>query len=305
MNMENKINIAELLKDCPSGMELDSPMFEGLEFKHINKDGGTYPIVCCVKTSCGDYNYYIFTKYGCFSQEPYSKCVIFPKGKTTWEGFQRPFKDGDIIYNRLQRRICIYHYREDETPCIGYFRYNEYNKTFEILNDDICIAKQDYRFATEEEKEKLFKAIQDNGYKWNVETKTLEKLINPKFKVGDVVQYLDGYKVRIIKVSEDNRLYTYETLFDKRIGSSTFSGQDELELVQNRFDISTLKPFESRVLVRRDSTCHWIPEIFGFFGDNYFYVLGGCTYKQCIPYEGNEHLLGSKNDCDEFYKSWE
>ncbi len=26
------INIAELLKDCPRGMELDSPLFEGLEF---------------------------------------------------------------------------------------------------------------------------------------------------------------------------------------------------------------------------------------------------------------------------------
>ena len=33
--------------------------------------------------------------------------------------------------------------------------------------------------ATEEEKQKLFKAIKDNGYKWNSETKTLEKLIEP------------------------------------------------------------------------------------------------------------------------------
>lgn len=24
----------------------------------------------------------------------------------------------------------------------------------------------------------------------------------------------------------------------------------------------------------------------------------------CIPYEGNEHLLGTKEDCDEFYKNW-
>ena len=37
------------------------------------------------------------------------------------------------------------------------------------------------RFATEEEKQKLFKAIKDNGYKWNAETKTLEKLVKPKF----------------------------------------------------------------------------------------------------------------------------
>lgn len=32
------------------------------------------------------------------------------------------------------------------------------------------------RFATEEEKQKLFDAIKVNGYKWNAETKTLEKI---------------------------------------------------------------------------------------------------------------------------------
>ena len=28
-------------------------------------------------------------------------------------------------------------------------------------------------------------------------------------------------------------------------------------------------------------------------------------WKQCIPYEGNEHLLGTTDDCDDFYKNWE
>ena len=44
-----------------------------------------------------------------------------------------------------------------------------------ILYFDIDSTKP----ATEEEKQKLFKAIKDNGYKWNSETKTLEKLIEP------------------------------------------------------------------------------------------------------------------------------
>ena len=30
-----KINIAELLRDCPTGMELDCTLFEGLEFDGI------------------------------------------------------------------------------------------------------------------------------------------------------------------------------------------------------------------------------------------------------------------------------
>lgn len=306
MNMENKINIEELLKDCPSGMELDSPMFEGLEFKHINKDGGTYPIVCRVKTSCGDYNYYIFTKYGCFSQEPYSKCVIFPKGKTTWEGFQRPFKDGDIAVSESGNWICIVKSHIDCYEAHNIYKvYIAFDNRRRHINSFTDTQLKLSRFATEEEKEELFQVLKDNGYRWNAETKTLEKLVGPKFKVGDVVQYLDGYKVRITKVNTNDDLYENKSLISKGVGYIPFSKQDCWELVQNRFDISTLKPFESRVLVRRDSTCHWIPAIFGFFGDNYFYVLGGCTYKQCIPYEGNEHLLGSKNNCDEFYKSWE
>ena len=33
----------------------------------------------------------------------------------------------------------------------------------------------------EEEKQRLFDAIKERGYKWNAETKTLEKLVEPKF----------------------------------------------------------------------------------------------------------------------------
>lgn len=33
-------------------------------------------------------------------------------------------------------------------------------------------------------------------------------------------------------------------------------------------------------------------------------TLGGTVYKQCIPYEGNEHLTGLVEDCDNYYKTW-
>ena len=36
-----------------------------------------------------------------------------------------------------------------------------------------------------------------------------------------------------------------------------------------------------------------------------FYAVGGCVFEQCIPYEGNEHLRGTTNDCDDYYKTWE
>ena len=33
-------------------------------------------------------------------------------------------------------------------------------------------------------------------------------------------------------------------------------------------------------------------------------MLGGSYYYQCIPYKGNEYLLGTTDDCDEYFKIW-
>lgn len=185
------------------------------------------------------------------------------------------FKDGDIIYNRVQKRICICHYRKDEKLCVSHCRYNVYHKKFELLDTDLVFVKQDYRLATDEEKQILFDAIKKNGYKWNDKTKTLEKLIVPKFKI-DVKE------------------------------------QDDYELVLNKFDISTLIPYESKVLIRNTKSGHWQPAFWGAYiidhsdglqHHDYLTTKGFTHY--CIPYEGNEHLIGTTDDCDEYYKTWE
>ena len=68
-----------------------------------------------------------------------------------------------------------------------------------------------------------------------------------------------------------------------------------------------LKPFENRVLIRDDSYGLWRPSIWGFYDQehNFPYVTLAGRYRQCIPYDGNEHLLGTTDDCDEYYKTWE
>lgn len=78
-----KINIAELLKDCPKGMELDCAMWDEVVFESI--EPGDYPIKVRIK---GDEDITTdFTEFGEWNYLKNSKCVIFPKGKTTWEGF--------------------------------------------------------------------------------------------------------------------------------------------------------------------------------------------------------------------------
>lgn len=241
--MENKINIAELLKDCPKGMELNCTMFDNVTLGSI-MDGNCYPIQ--IQTPEGNM---LLSKYGCMSLSTHSKCVIFPKGKTTWEGFQRPFKDGEIVAydNNLREHLQIFIFKDNKE--------NDTLSTCYLMldGDELDLEEGMYyvtRLATEEEKEKLFQAIKDNGYHWNDETKTLEKLGKEKF------------------------------------------------------DITTLKPFESMVLVRTTNEDIWRPAIYGFSVPNKYYIVGGIYWGQCIPYEGNEYLLGTTDDCDEFYKNW-
>lgn len=308
--MENKINIVELLKDCPSGMELDCTMYENVYFDKIYDEYCLYQIGCYTIND-GVRNSINFTKYGEFNTMRIAKCVIFPKGKTTWGGFVPPckFKDGDIVYtcnDDKDEYIFIFESITENTHVNSYLHIKD---GYDLRISKVWLTNCDdkyLRLATKEEKEKLFKAIKDNGYRWNPETKTLEKLIEPKFKVGDVIQDIDTYKVKITEVNIEDECYGYESMIAKGIGSISFNEQDNWELVPSKFDINTLKPFESKVLVRDYDDRMWNPAFWGKYLEDskYSYLTSGGCYKQCIPYEGNEYLLGTNNDCDNFYKTW-
>lgn len=178
----NKINIAELLRNCPKGMELDCTVFENLTFEEIDEVNSR--ILCNIQGNNGKLGI-SFNKFGCYSELNQAKCVIFPKGKTTWEGFHRPFKDGDIVF--YSNAIAIFKEWSDETLFRTYVIKYLYDDSI-IIKDAPLFGKgvrKEIRFATEEEKQKLFDAIKANGYKWNPETNTLEKL--SKFQDGDIL----------------------------------------------------------------------------------------------------------------------
>lgn len=299
--MENKINIAELLKDCPQGMELDCLIFEDVTLYGIDTaTENEYPIRIVTN------GYFLdLTKYGTYSNIAEAKCVIFPKGKTTWEGFQRPFKDGDIVITKTINNFIFYSIYKGvkNREVLTYADYTPDDNELINVNHTLCYSCEiiEQRFATEEEKQKLFNAIKANGYKWNPETKTFEKLIDPKFKVGDKIEKC-GYRFTIVEIKDNY----YLTKCGNKI---PIDNQDDFSLVPNKFDITTLKPFD-KVLVREKNTEEWRGHFFSHYDSNSDrpYVCIGVEgineYKQCIPYEGNEHLLGTTNDCDEYYKTW-
>ena len=183
-----KINVAELLKDCPKGMELDCAIWDNCTFEGI-EDVGYINIL--VKTPNGLVK---LSKEGyLYHNHSGSKCVIFPKGKTTWEGFVPPckFKDGDVVYIKTKgynHNEFIIIFKEIKNNHIHKHACFAYQVLYTCKNA-VChlVDVEIMRLATEEEKAKLFQAIKDNGYHWNTETKTLEKLIESKKDIDDKV----------------------------------------------------------------------------------------------------------------------
>lgn len=61
----------------------------------------------------------------------------------------------------------------------------------------------------------------------------------------------------------------------------------------------TFKPFD-KVLVRDCNGDAWMPALFAYINNsdnvNQFCMINGEYWKQCILYEGNEHLLGTTKD---------
>ena len=78
----------------------------------------------------------------------------------------------------------------------------------------------------------------------------------------------------------------------------------ELELPKPHYDISNFKPFD-KVLVRDRDESKWGNTYFGFYDEEQKVFVCDCyEWEQCIPFEGNEHLLGTTDMCDEQYINW-
>ena len=91
--MENKINIAEILKDCPEGMKLYSPLFGEVTLGKSGSDN----ISIFSKNDDGDIIFNTFAENGLFySGYSQSQCLLFPSSEMRdWTKF---FKRGDVVW---------------------------------------------------------------------------------------------------------------------------------------------------------------------------------------------------------------
>lgn len=234
-------------------------------------------------------------------------------------------KDGDVLAlswledKNLWEKIIIFKKYHSEgikglysIPCV-----EGYGKTFK--NGKMAFTDEEVPYysktwtcnlhpATKEQRGLLFQKIKETGYKWNTETNTFEKLVEPKFKAGDkIVNSLAEYMVApgtqgiISEITDDKYIFTD--------GSYIFiSNQDSWELVPDKkpkFDPKTLKPFDK--VIARLYQGLWCCELFSFIEESTNLVkCCGAYYTHCVPYnDETKHLVGTTTEAPEYYRYWE
>ena len=227
-------------------------------------------------------------------------------------------KDGDFLCCK-SGWMCIFKSLNNYTNTFSSYCFMDSNKCFfnsggecHTLDKEFINAYNgEIHPATKEQYDILFQKIKEAGYKWNDETKTLEKLIKPKFKIGDKIRHKDTNKDDVYEISN---------IYDGSYGIVDFNWmiymkyQDQYELVPNKFDPKILKPFD-KVLVKNDDDITWVAALFSHIiefhdevtGNDYLEsVTSYCTSSFCIPYNDHtKHLVGTEDEAPEFYKYWE
>ncbi len=122
----------------------------------------------------------------------------------------------------------------------------------------------------------------------------------------------DGKEVRIVCFNARHNNYPIIGLIDEGDYESaeSFSKNGSYSIEDGELDCdlflkvpdykNEFKPFD-RVLVRDYENKNWMPRFFEKYSnskDYHFRCMNGSSWKYCIPYEGNEHLLGTSNDPD-------
>ena len=173
--MEENINIAKILENAPKGLKLYSSLCGECQYDRLVESLGGYDIY--VTTLEDDYTY-------CFNQDGIymdgGECLLFPsKEYRSWDNWQKIlFKKGDIVSAQsvvnYKKNVYLYGgYDKDKNEFIGYMNDGH----LDYLNLNQCI------YATPEEKEKFFKELEDNGYRWDENKEQLAeiKCSNPEY----------------------------------------------------------------------------------------------------------------------------
>lgn len=318
--MEAKINIVEILKDKPQGTKLYSSACGKCNLEEV--DDKSFKI--------SFYN----SKFGFMNGgEGYldkngklyddGECVVFPsKEMRDWEKFS--WKKGDILVSKDNVHIIFEKFEDDTyTRFKGkHYLWKEFNVE-DYNKEETKMLTSVFEKAADDVAQTYIKTIEERlGGKLNLETLEIKKQL--EFKDGDIVVY--GKSVAIcrriykhtlsfyvslnemvgllfadeVESSEEYRFATDEDkqqLFDALAKEGKAWDAEKKQIVDIKKE-HQFKPFE-KVLVRDSYNDMWRASFFSHIKeDDGRYVTTGLTWKFCIPYIGNESLVGTTKDVE-------
>lgn len=294
--MEKNINLAKILNGKPVNTKLWSPLF-----------GDVYTSSICSEDTIIVVNHHAesssFYNNGKYFNHAEAELLLFPsKEMRDWSKFA--WKKGDVLVNSLGFKLFFDRWANyDYTRFFGKVNLLEYSFSYET---------EKYTLASKEE---------------TLDTLEIEK---PEFKDGDIVTIMPriGDKLIYLFKAEDDEKYYGHAFLDGNIAivnddsycqkdfctarpSTEKEKQQFLEALAKKhiywdcehkkiLDMSIkveLKPFD-KVLVRDSESDNWRANLFGYIGKDGYYHCVFANWVYCIPYAGNEHLLGTTKDVE-------
>lgn len=327
--MKTKLNIAEILKNKPKGTKLYTDTFGELSIENVytgNEFGIT--LLCKDGDNLSFYNDGRYSTYG----EP----ILVPsKAMRDWSKFA--WKKGDVLVSNDGKERVIFVKFQDNRYMRFFGKFFSQRKEDGNIDykSNLDASVNDYTLENIDAAQTYINTIEKClGGKLNLETLEIEK--QTVFKDGDIA-FADfgntqdvfivsgktnlsegyysfialnlnstkalniGYKKSFFKENLSTiRLATEEEkqqLFNALAKEGKTWDAEKKQIVDLKPKFDELKPFD-RVLVRNCKSENWRANLFGYIDKDGFYCCVWANWTYCIPYIGNESLLGTTKDVE-------
>lgn len=323
--MEKNINLAKILNGKPVNTKLWSPLF-----------GDVYTSSTCSEDTIIIVNHHAesssFYNNGKYFNHAEAELLLFPsKEMRDWSKFA--WKKGDILVNKDAKVHIIFDRFEDgayKTFHGQYYLWEEGGSIVNFEEDENYMQTSEFYKANKEEAQTYINTIEERlGGKLNRETLEIEKA-QPEFKDGDIVcisgmgylaygivksinnsskkleyyvlndmstlkfkDWLSFEDKQIQPITETQQIILFDTLAKR--GKAWDAEKKAIVGLKPKFD--ELKPFD-KVLVRDSESDKWRANLFGYIDKYEYYHCVFANWVYCIPYAGNEHLLGTTKDVE-------
>ena len=317
--METEINIAKILKDKPEGTKLWTDMFgsvtlyvvtdvcDAFQVKHHNKepwfdkDGKLYNegVLCIYPSkSMRDWEKFSWKKGDVLISDCGFMCIFKEWASddyTKFNGCYSNSRDGyeDVSnaetakFDKLDNNIAYGYVREIERKLGGILNLTtlEIEKQYEFKDGDIAFADYGNR-------QDVFIVSGITGLSEGYSSFISIDLSSLTLSMGCRISFFkkDLCKLRLATDSEKKQLFS--ALAKK--GKAWDAEKKQIVDLKPKVE---LKPFD-KVLVRDFGSQAWQVSLFGYKDSDSYYCCNGCGWNQCIPYIGNESLLGTTKDVE-------